>query len=57
MIDFLGNTELAIIVIPMRLGDKYELELACVIGKSARDLPDDDSALDVVAGFTIMNDW
>jgi fumarylacetoacetate (FAA) hydrolase len=35
----------------------YELELACVIGKDARDLPDDDRALDVVAGFTIMNDW
>jgi fumarylacetoacetate (FAA) hydrolase len=35
----------------------YELELACVIGESARDLPDDDRALDVVAGFTIMNDW
>ena len=35
----------------------YELELACVIGRSARDLPDDDRALDCVAGFTIMNDW
>ena len=35
----------------------YELELACVIGQPARDLPADDSALDVVAGFTIMNDW
>jgi fumarylacetoacetate (FAA) hydrolase len=35
----------------------YELELACVIGKSARDLPDDDSAMECVAGFTIMNDW
>ncbi len=35
----------------------YELELACVIGKSARNLPADDSALDCVAGFTIMNDW
>ncbi|HKI16323.1 MAG TPA: fumarylacetoacetate hydrolase family protein [Isosphaeraceae bacterium] len=35
----------------------YELELACVIGKTARDLPDDDRVLDVVAGFTIMNDW
>jgi fumarylacetoacetate (FAA) hydrolase len=35
----------------------YELELACVIAKDARDLPDDDRALDVVAGFTIMNDW
>ncbi len=35
----------------------YELELACVIGREARDLPDDDRALEVVAGFTIMNDW
>jgi len=35
----------------------FELELACVIGKSARDLPADERALDAVAGFTIMNDW
>lgn len=35
----------------------YELELACVIGKAARDLPADDSAMACVAGFTIMNDW
>jgi fumarylacetoacetate (FAA) hydrolase len=35
----------------------YELELACVIGKAARDLPADDRALDAVAGFTILNDW
>jgi fumarylacetoacetate (FAA) hydrolase len=35
----------------------YELELACVIGRGACDLPDDDRALEVVAGFTIMNDW
>jgi fumarylacetoacetate (FAA) hydrolase len=35
----------------------YELELACVIGSSANDLPPDDSALECVAGFTIMNDW
>lgn len=35
----------------------YELELACVIGKECRDLPDDDRAMEVVAGFTIMNDW
>jgi fumarylacetoacetate (FAA) hydrolase len=35
----------------------YELELACVIGRTARDLPADDRALEVVAGFTIMNDW
>jgi fumarylacetoacetate (FAA) hydrolase len=35
----------------------YELELACVIGTAARDLPADDSAMNCVAGFTIMNDW
>jgi fumarylacetoacetate (FAA) hydrolase len=35
----------------------YELELACVIGKESCDLPDDDTALEAVAGFTIMNDW
>src|SRR2546423_10694889 len=35
----------------------YELELACVIGTAARDLPADDSAMDCVAGFTVMNDW
>jgi fumarylacetoacetate (FAA) hydrolase len=35
----------------------YELEIACVIGRPARDLPADDSALECVAGFTIMNDW
>lgn len=35
----------------------YELELACVIGKAARDLPADDRAMECVAGFTIMNDW
>ena len=35
----------------------YELELACVVGKSARDLPADDSAMECLAGFTVMNDW
>jgi fumarylacetoacetate (FAA) hydrolase len=35
----------------------YELELACVIGSDARNLPADDSAMSCVAGFTIMNDW
>jgi len=35
----------------------YELELACVIGTAARDLPADDSAMACLAGFTIMNDW
>lgn len=35
----------------------YELEIACVIDRECRDLPDDDRAMDVLAGFTIMNDW
>ncbi len=35
----------------------YELELACIIGTAARDLPADDTAMDCVAGFTVMNDW
>jgi len=35
----------------------YELELACVVGTPARDLPADDRALECAAGFTIMNDW
>lgn len=35
----------------------YELELACVISASGKDIPADDTALDYVAGFTIMNDW
>ena len=35
----------------------YELELACVVGPECRDLPADDRAMDVVTGFTVMNDW
>jgi len=35
----------------------YELELACVIGRPARDLRPNDHALEYVAGFTVMNDW
>ena len=35
----------------------YELELACVIGRTASNLRDDDSAMSCVAGFTVMNDW
>src|SRR3954471_743170 len=35
----------------------YELELAAVVGTAARNLPADDSALDCLAGFTVMNDW
>lgn len=35
----------------------YELELAAVVGTTARDLPADDTAMGCLAGFTIMNDW
>jgi fumarylacetoacetate (FAA) hydrolase len=39
----------------------YELELACVIGTTARDVPADGdadgAAMACVAGFTVMNDW
>jgi fumarylacetoacetate (FAA) hydrolase len=35
----------------------FELEIACIIGEECRDVPADDRALEVVAGFTIMNDW
>lgn len=35
----------------------FELEIAAVIGTQASDLPDDDTAMDCVAGFTIYNDW
>lgn len=34
----------------------YELEIACVIGKQARDVRAEDWR-SVVAGFTILNDW
>lgn len=35
----------------------FELEIAAVVGREARDLPADDSALDCLLGFTIYNDW
>lgn len=36
----------------------YELEVACVIGREASDLdPHDSATMDVIAGFTILNDW
>jgi fumarylacetoacetate (FAA) hydrolase len=35
----------------------YELELAAVVGKPARNLPADHTALNCLAGFTVMNDW
>ncbi len=34
----------------------YELELACVIGRKGRDVPERDAA-DFIAGYTIMNDF
>lgn len=47
--------------IPMPKGSHaldYELELAAVIGTEAHDLdPDDPATMDVIAGFTILNDW
>ena len=35
----------------------YELEIAAVVGREARDLPADDSALDCLLGFTIYDDF
>ena len=35
----------------------FELEIAAVVGRAARDLPADDRALDCLLGFTIYNDW
>lgn len=34
----------------------YELELACVIGRRGRDIPERDAPA-YIAGYTIMNDW
>jgi 2-keto-4-pentenoate hydratase/2-oxohepta-3-ene-1,7-dioic acid hydratase in catechol pathway len=34
----------------------YELELACVIGRKGRDIPERQAA-DYIAGYTIMNDF
>lgn len=34
----------------------YELELACVIGRSGRDIPAEEAER-YIAGYTIMNDW
>ena len=34
----------------------FELEVAVIIGRDARDLTHED-ALGVIAGFTILNDW
>jgi fumarylacetoacetate (FAA) hydrolase len=47
------------IMVPRNCGAlDYELEVACVIGKEAADLdPDDPASMQVIAGFTILNDW
>jgi fumarylacetoacetate (FAA) hydrolase len=34
----------------------YELEIACVIGRAGRDIPEEDAG-EYIAGYTIMNDW
>ena len=34
----------------------YELELACVIGRTGRDIPEQNAG-DYIAGYTIMNDF
>lgn len=34
----------------------YELEIACVIGKSGKDIPPEESG-DYIFGYTIFNDW
>ncbi|MFZ7944427.1 MULTISPECIES: fumarylacetoacetate hydrolase family protein [Bacillaceae] len=34
----------------------YELEIACVIGKEGRDIPE-EAADDYIFGFCILNDW
>lgn len=35
----------------------YELEIAAVVGREARDLPADDRALECLLGFTIYDDF
>jgi len=35
----------------------YELELAAIVGTEATNLPADDSAMECIAGFAILNDW
>ncbi len=34
----------------------YELELACIIGRTCRNV-DEEQAQEVIAGYTILNDW
>lgn len=35
----------------------FELEIAAIIGKEVSNLPEDDSAMDCIEGFTIYNDF
>jgi 2-keto-4-pentenoate hydratase/2-oxohepta-3-ene-1,7-dioic acid hydratase in catechol pathway len=44
------------VVMPATQALDYELEVAAVVGMECRDVAS-DAWLDVVAGFTIMNDW
>lgn len=34
----------------------YELEVACVVGRAGRDIPEEDAG-EYIAGLTILNDW
>ena len=34
----------------------FELEIACVVGRTVRDVAQEEAA-DAIAGYTIMNDW
>jgi fumarylacetoacetate (FAA) hydrolase len=34
----------------------YELEVACVVGRAGRDIPEEDGA-EYIAGLCILNDW
>ncbi|GAB4185554.1 MAG: hypothetical protein Fur005_47960 [Roseiflexaceae bacterium] len=45
-------------IIPLPRTQKldYELEVACVIGRPGRDIPEED-AFEYIAGLTILNDW
>src|SRR5579859_6513595 len=44
------------ILLPRTAALDYELEIACVIGRAGRDIPEED-AEDYIAGYMIMNDW
>lgn len=46
----------AILIPPGSVRTDWEVELAVVIGKTARYLPDEHAALEVIAGYAISND-